>query len=165
MIQTPASLMPARTSSCSGTARSSGCSCSTRLLRSTPSPRPGCEEPDGRLVSGGKTVRGPLVISNFAVRARLAGAAQARCHYELGARLERRAWRCSLAASTTTAGSPTAVTSRSGRPRRPRRGAIQPSRYRPEPSERCSTRAREEPARGRQADAAWSSNCRSRTRP
>ena len=30
--------------------------------------------PDGRLVSGGKTVRGPLVISNFAVRARLAGA-------------------------------------------------------------------------------------------
>jgi hypothetical protein len=30
--------------------------------------------PDGRLVSGGKTVRGPLVISNFAVRARLVGA-------------------------------------------------------------------------------------------
>ena len=29
---------------------------------------------DGRLVSGGKTLRGPLVISNFAVRARLAGA-------------------------------------------------------------------------------------------
>jgi hypothetical protein len=29
---------------------------------------------DGRLVSGGRTLRGPLVISNFAVRARLAGA-------------------------------------------------------------------------------------------
>jgi hypothetical protein len=29
---------------------------------------------DGRLVSGGKTLRGPLVISNFAVRARLVGA-------------------------------------------------------------------------------------------
>ncbi len=29
---------------------------------------------DGRFVSGGKTLRGPLVISNFAVRARLVGA-------------------------------------------------------------------------------------------
>jgi hypothetical protein len=29
---------------------------------------------DGRLVSGGRTVRGPLAISNFAVRARLVGA-------------------------------------------------------------------------------------------
>jgi len=30
--------------------------------------------PDGRIVSGRRTVRGPLVISNFAVRARLVGA-------------------------------------------------------------------------------------------
>jgi hypothetical protein len=30
--------------------------------------------PDGRLVSGGQTLRGPLAISNYAVRARLAGA-------------------------------------------------------------------------------------------
>jgi hypothetical protein len=30
--------------------------------------------PDGRLVSGGRTLRGPLAISNFAVRARLTGA-------------------------------------------------------------------------------------------
>ena len=30
---------------------------------------------DGRLLLGGKTMRGPLAISNFAVRARLTGAA------------------------------------------------------------------------------------------
>ncbi len=29
---------------------------------------------DGRLLLGGKTMRGPIVISNFAVRARLTGA-------------------------------------------------------------------------------------------
>jgi hypothetical protein len=37
------------------------------------SPRVGVA-PDGRLVSGGRTLRGPLAISNFAVRARLTGA-------------------------------------------------------------------------------------------
>ena len=62
---------------------------------------------DGRLLLGGKTLRGPLVISNYAVRAQLTGAVPVAsgADYELWRPQARRGWRSSSAASTTTAGS------------------------------------------------------------